>query len=113
DCDHGNGNRVLQVQVNGDDAFGTALQQQAAVLCKQLGIVVMDASDKEVIFLPGVLLDPGNHLAAVTVTDVRGDHTEGVSAFVAERPGHQVGLVLKLARSFKNSAPGSFGNVFR
>src|SRR5215467_8144665 len=63
------GYRVLQIQIDGNNAFGAAFEQQAPVLVEQVGIVVVDSGDKEVILLPDVVLDSRDYLPRISVAD--------------------------------------------
>ena len=111
DRDGRQGQRVRQVQVDGNKTLNPTLEKQTRVLLKQLGIVPVYTGDEEVIFLPGVVLDAADDERAISFSDVMGDDPDGVSPLFAERAREEIRPIIQFTRRRQNTGPGVLGNV--
>src|SRR5258708_6994811 len=107
-----NWQRMRQIEVHGDDSLRSALQQQAGILLKQLGIMAMNAGHKKIIPVAGAVLNPGNDCRTVPVADFVRNHANGEGPLSAQRLGKEIWPIIQLPRCCNNPFPSGFGDMF-
>src|ERR1700686_2729473 len=110
-CYRRNGKRVREVEIQGDQPPGSALQQQARIFFEKLWIVAMHTGHEEIIFLSRTVLNSRDNRGTVPVSDLMCDHADGKCSLLAERTGKKVGAIVELSGGGNDSFTGSLGNV--
>src|SRR5256885_6698457 len=114
----GKGNRwqgqsVRQVEVDGNETFHAALQQDGSVALQQLRIVTVDTSKKKIVLGAKEILHSCNDRGAVSVANFVGNNSDGVGAFLSQSTGKKVGLVVEFADGSEDAVLGVRRDVFR
>ena len=105
------GQRVRKIEIQRNNAFGPALKQQSRILFEKLAIVPVDASNKEISFLPRAIFNPGNHRRTIPIADLMSDHSNGESPLPPQRLGKKIRPVIQFSRSSNNAFARDFRNV--
>ena len=74
---------MCQIKIDRNDSFRTPLNQQARIPFEQIAIVPMDSGDKEIITLPGSVLDASDNAGAVAIPNFVGDDSDSHGASFA------------------------------
>src|ERR1700719_4360774 len=102
--------RLAQLQIYGDEAFYTALQQQLGISIQQFGIVPVDYRKKKIILLPQILFNTADDQGTVGIADLLGDYSNHISSLAAQRTGKKVRPVIQFFGSSVNAILGFLRN---
>ena len=102
-----------QIEVDGNETFHTALQQDRSLALQQLRIVTVDAGKKKIVLGAKEILHSCNDRGAVSVANFVGNNSDGVRAFLSQSTGKKVGLVVEFADGSEDAVLGVRRDVFR
>src|SRR5579859_4729689 len=107
------GRRLVHGRVYSDDAFDSALRKHLRISVQQYGIVTVHNRQKEIIALSQILLNAADDWRTVRVADLFRDHSDGVSALVAQRARKKIRLVVEFLGGRVDSILGFLRNRTR
>src|ERR1700758_2077239 len=84
-----------ELQINRDESFHAALQENLGIAVEQFGIVPVNHREKEEILGAQVLFDAADNHRAVSVANFFDDQADGVGALLAERLREEVRPVIE------------------
>src|SRR6185312_10558152 len=94
DGDDGNGERVVEDGVHGDDAFDSAGDEHGGILTEQIGAVAVTYDEVEEAGEEKDFLDAAEDGGGVAFADFRNDNADGFAVFAAQAAGKAVGLIV-------------------
>jgi len=108
--DDGDGQRVLEDGVDGDEAFDRAVEEEARVFLKQVRLAAVAGREVEVAFFEEYVFHAFEDLGGVTVAEGGDEDADGKGLAFAQGAGEEAGAVVELFGGFSDAFAGFLGN---
>src|SRR6185312_14798621 len=93
-CDDGNGERVVEDGVNGDDAFDSAGDEHGGILTEQIGAVAVTYDEVEEAGEEKDFFNAAKDGGGVAFADFRNNDADGFAVLAAQAAGEAIGLIV-------------------